>query len=312
MAVKNYRVDDIAVKIQKAGFVPLDVLLVGATGVGKSSTLNALFGEDMAKVGEGVDPETMLVQKYRVHDYLRFWDSPGLGDGAAQDQEHAKKLTDILNKTYTHSDGVWGFIDLVMVVLDGGSRDMGTTYRLLEQVILKNIAPGRVLVVVNQADMAMSGRYWDSSAHCPQGELRDFLEEKTASVQKRLLEATGMKIQTPVYYSATENYRLDKVMDAIINHIPKTKRNIKEGVKKKIIEIVNQRLSEDLSLFRLDKEIVEEAVEESFGELVKQGLPFDHHSFVEKAVEKAKKKAIEKAIGSRVGVFHSSILSFFK
>ena len=145
--MKNYRTEVISRAIHQAGFYPLDVLLVGATGVGKSSTLNALFGEEVAKQGDGVEPETMLVNHYRLNDVLRFWDSPGLGDGLEADEKHSRKLIKTLNKTYTHKDGTWGFIDLVMVILDASSRDLGTTYQLLERVIIKNIQPERIMVL---------------------------------------------------------------------------------------------------------------------------------------------------------------------
>lgn len=56
-SLKNYRFDDLCQKIHDAGLLwPLDVLLVGATGAGKSSTLNAVFGMEVAKVGDGVEP----------------------------------------------------------------------------------------------------------------------------------------------------------------------------------------------------------------------------------------------------------------
>lgn len=226
---KNYRVDDIENKIRQAGFIPLDVLLVGATGVGKSSTLNALFGKEVSKVGTGVNPETMLVKHYELNNVLRIWDSPGFGDGKEADKEHTKKIIDILYKTYTHEDGTWGFIDLVLVILDGSLRDMGTTYRLLENVILPNMQPERVMVAINQCDLAMKGRYWNSEQHCPEPELTAFLEEKALSVQSRLLEATGLKIRKPVYYSAQENYHVDKFMDSLIKHIPNQKRKLMGG-----------------------------------------------------------------------------------
>ncbi len=49
---------------------PLDVLLVGGTGTGKSTTLNALFGTTVAKVGRGVDPETQNIAAHQLHDFL--------------------------------------------------------------------------------------------------------------------------------------------------------------------------------------------------------------------------------------------------
>ena len=224
--MQTYKVSEIETKIRAAGFVPLDVLLVGATGVGKSSTLNALFGDTIAKVGTGVDPETQLVQAYQLNDVIRFWDSAGLGDGLAEDKAHTKKLTDILCKTYTHQDGTWGFIDLVVVILDGGSRDLGTAYRLLEQVILQAIQPERVLVLINQCDMAQKGRHWNYETHRPEPELTQFLKNKAISTKERIKEATGLAVQRVVWYSATENYGLNKVMDALIQAIPKTKRSL--------------------------------------------------------------------------------------
>ncbi len=223
---KNYKLQELENKIKQIGIRPIDVLLVGATGVGKSSTLNSLFGDNLAKVGEGVNPETMLVNSYSLNDYLRFWDSPGLGDGRESDQQHAKKLTDTLCKTYENSGNKWGFIDLVLVILDGSIRDMGTTYRLLEQVILKNIQKNRVIVAINQADMAMKGRHWDYSNNRPKQTLEDFLEEKSKSVVKRIHEATNLTIQRPVYYSATSDYNLEKLMTRIIEHVPNEKRKL--------------------------------------------------------------------------------------
>ena len=38
----------------------------GESGEGKSSTVNALFNMDVAKVGVGVDPETMAITKLKT------------------------------------------------------------------------------------------------------------------------------------------------------------------------------------------------------------------------------------------------------
>lgn len=39
----------------------INIMITGATGCGKSSTINALFDTEVAKVGVGVDPETMEI-----------------------------------------------------------------------------------------------------------------------------------------------------------------------------------------------------------------------------------------------------------
>lgn len=205
---------------------PLDVMVTGVTGAGKSTTLNMLFGKEVARVGSGVDPETMELASYELNNVARFWDTPGLGDGVKADQVHSKKIISLLYKTYEVENVQFGWIDLVLLIIEGGNRDMGTTYNLLNKIIVPNFQKERILVAINQADMAMKGRNWDYRFNRPNKILKDFLEEQASSIQRRVREATGISIIRPVYYSAEYGYNINKLMDLIIDHIPVERREL--------------------------------------------------------------------------------------
>lgn len=221
-----YRVDDIDRNLRVARLRPLDVLVVGGTGAGKSSTINALFENEVAKVGRSCDPETMHIGSIELNDLLRFWDSPGLGDNVESDRRYSKDLVDLLYKDYYLDDKRYGLIDTVLVILDGSGRDMGTAYRLLNEVIAPNFQIDRVLVAINQADMAMKGRHWDKQLNCPDRVLHEFLEEKADSIQRRLTEAAGAWISQPIYYSAEKGYNVKKLLDMVIDNMPKERRRL--------------------------------------------------------------------------------------
>ncbi len=221
-----YRFDDIYRNLELARFRPLDVLVIGGTGTGKSSTINALFEKEVAKVGRNCDPETMRIESMELNELLRFWDSPGLGDNIKSDERYSRDLVDLLYMYYYVDGNRYGLIDTVLVILDGSGRDMGTTYRLLNEVVVPNFQIDRVLVAINQADMAMKGRHWDECLNRPDSFLQEFLEEKADSVRKRLAEATGVKVSRPVYYSAERGYNIGKLLDMVIDNMPKERRRL--------------------------------------------------------------------------------------
>lgn len=209
----------------------VNILVTGATGCGKSSTINAIFKDNKAKVGQGSDPETMSITKYE-YDNIVLFDSPGLGDGKDADIRHSKGIIDKLYEKDRNGDML---IDLVLVILEGGSRDLGTSFELINNVIIPNLGDDkkRLLIAVNQADMAMHGRNWNHNKNEPEPVLVKFLEEKIASTRKRIKEATNVDVE-PIYYAAgykdgdsTQNpYNLSKLLYCIVTHTKPEKRAV--------------------------------------------------------------------------------------
>ena len=212
-------------KIKSIGVYPIDIMITGATGSGKSSTINAISKSYLAKIGKSVEPETMDISSFRLSDELRFWDTPGLGDGLEKDKLHSKKIIDLLNKDYYTNNKQYGFIDVVLIVLEGGIRDMGTVYSLINQLVIPNFPKDRIIVAINQADMAMKGKYWNEMENKPKKELLNFLEEKASSIKSRVKEATNIDIIKPNYYSAEYGYNVDLLLEKIVDCLPNTKRN---------------------------------------------------------------------------------------
>ncbi|UOS16444.1 50S ribosome-binding GTPase [Helicobacter pylori] len=66
----------------------MNILLMGATGMGKSSLINALFGQEVAKVGIG-KPVTQHLEKYVDEEKgLILWDTKGIEAKDYQNTKH--------------------------------------------------------------------------------------------------------------------------------------------------------------------------------------------------------------------------------
>lgn len=217
-----YRVYDVRDKVERLKLGVLDIMIIGATGSGKSTTLNTLLQRESAVVGRGVDPETMDIKSYRFNKWIRFWDTPGLGDGIYQDKIHSKKIKKLLNITYAKKK--YGCIDMVVVIIEGSKKEMGTTFKILNELLKPNISANRIIIAVNQADEAMGGYHWYEKNVIPDEKLKIFLDEQATSIKNRIKDSTGISIKKPVYYSALNNYNIYALLDFIIDNIPKSRR----------------------------------------------------------------------------------------
>ena len=182
---------------------------------------------EVSRIGTSADPETMEIEKYEL-DNLVIWDTPGLGDGKEIDNKHSKKMID---KLYEKDENGNLLIDLVLVILDGGSRDLGTSYELINNVIIPNLGEN-ILVAINQADVAMKGKHWNEQENRPESILKEFLNNKVISVKRRIKEGTGIEVKS-IYYSAgykeerelqQKTYNLSKLLYYILQYTPEEKR----------------------------------------------------------------------------------------
>ena len=251
-------------KLLKARGQKINLMIVGATGSGKSSTINSLFNTSVAKVGVGVDPETTDVECYQLEN-LTIWDSPGVGDNIDQDKIYAEEIVRKLSET---DENGLPIIDLVMVVVDASSKDLTTTYDLISNVLIPSITKenkDRIIIAVNQADMAMKGNHWDKENNCPDEVLTRFLAEKCNSIKERVKQATGFEFNV-MYYCAgyTDDdgtqrppYNLTKLLYHVVLSLPAEKRIA-----------IAENLNEDEDMWKFDDEEKDyvSQISQSFGE----------------------------------------------
>ncbi|MBT0883539.1 GTPase [Campylobacter sp. 2018MI13] len=228
--------------IKKLANTKLNILITGGTGVGKSSTINSLFNmgdeykQEFSEIGTTSKPQTMEIKKYEIGRNLVLWDSPGLGDGI-KDSEHIAKINKKLHEKDSKGNAL---IDLVLVIVDAKTRDLGTTYHLITNVIIPALgenAKDRILIALNKCDQALEGDFWvKGDSPYPEEELIKYLDESVKIISDRIYETTSVRIE-PIYYSSGKSrngiqenpYNLGKLLDFIIDYTPSKKRAVFKG-----------------------------------------------------------------------------------
>src|SRR6266567_8285180 len=198
------------------------IALIGESGVGKSSTINALFnaGQEVSHTEASTQQEfavqITLETIYGIQGLLKVYDMPGLGESLAK---RAERLT-----TYQR---VLKEVDVAIWILDAQNRAIEATQRYLTEDI-SGINPElaqRMVFALNKADLVHPGQtYWNPYANLPSDEQARNIKGRVSDVEKKIREALPGWEGTVIAYSALKRYNLPQLFAVMLEAVPKKRR----------------------------------------------------------------------------------------
>lgn len=174
------------------------VIFVGKTGYGKSTTVNALVGRDLFASND-VEACTRICQsvEFRLAGigspyYFSLGDLPGIGESAYCDGKYIEMYRSFLAKT-----------DVAIYLLRADNRDFSIDLNLFSQLFCTEVAKSRVVIALNGADKIepLSRRY----PFAPTSQHLSAIRQKVNHVSSTF----GIPEDRIIPYSATESWNLD-------------------------------------------------------------------------------------------------------
>lgn len=221
---------------------PPRIAVIGETGVGKSSTLNALFnaGQEVshtrAQTQEAVPIEIQISNVEGENGVLIVYDMPGLGESVAKSRQHRATYAKILKN-----------VDVAVWILDAQDRAMESVQRYITRQ-LRTINPElveRVIFALNKVDLVAPGQTaWHPLANLPSEAQELNIKERVADVRSKIMEVMPEWQGTVIGYSAEKRYNLPQLFAVMLDAVPKKRRWVLASRKAiaDFLELVDPRL----------------------------------------------------------------------
>ena len=195
------------------------VLFIGATGVGKSSLINAIIkishfpNIPFARTGL-IDPVTHSLDKYQFQQ-LTIFDSPGFGQAEEDDIKNTKLILNWLKENQK-------FSPIIVVVLDANVREYGSTFELLNKI---KLLCNKFIFCINRVDALFPVGVFDnvlSSQENLSEKENKKITEKVDSVINRMvrtveINAPGVatSAQTSLDPKLSRCFHIERLLDII-------------------------------------------------------------------------------------------------
>ncbi|MFO7141456.1 GTP-binding protein HSR1, partial [Arthrospira sp. PCC 8006] len=195
---------------------------IGETGVGKSSTLNALFNagltvshvEACTQNVQGV--EVSFSEVAGVNGALVAYDMPGLGESQLKQREHIALYERVLKD-----------VDVALWILDAQHRAIASVQQYLEQELrsINTRLLDRMVIALNKVELVYPGETaWHPLANLPSEEQEQNINGRILDVQRKIREVLPTWKGTIIGYSAHKHYNLPQLFDAMMDAVPDKRR----------------------------------------------------------------------------------------
>ena len=169
-------------KYQREAQEGFTILQVGQTGVGKSSTVNSLFGEEVAKTNNFTAQTKSVTPFEGTHRNVRYtiYDTPGLGEWSIGDLEQDKKYISLMKERCPLPDVLW-----YVLRLDGNRITAADANAL--KLIHENFGDAiwdRTMIVFTHSDRFTSPKDFQES-----------FDGRTQTVNHAITQITNGKVQ---------------------------------------------------------------------------------------------------------------------
>lgn len=226
--------------------------VMGKTGAGKSSLINAIFKGNVCPVSdvEACTRETKEIKIEFGHRSIRLIDIPGVGENANRDSEYEALYKRLLPK-----------MDLILWVIKGDDRAFSADEHFYQQVLKPVGGDKKTVFVLNQIDKIEPFREWDIEHNQPSLNQLTNIRKKEAY----LIERFGFTEHPVISVSANEKYNISKLVEAMVRALPK---EAKSGV---VAQVKN-----DVKTTKIVEEAkggFEETVDEALDDIIDHYLP---------------------------------------
>lgn len=186
---------------------PTHIAVIGKTGVGKTSTINALFGTDwkISHVRAATKQEQVFVYE-NERGRLKISDLPGFGEDIDTEDLHRAIYERVLNEC-----------DVALLVLKADTRDMLEVQRTLRDIVghSHSAVSKRIVVGLNQVDLVHPGD-WLEKANIPSVEQEKNIKKIINQRVKSIKKVCAIKPSNVIAYSASRRYHLAHLFAAMV------------------------------------------------------------------------------------------------